>query len=82
MTIVELRNELKAILALEEQVPPDWQEVEKRSLRLIAELSNMGQATYPHDVVYQFLDDPDVRQKSTAYAERQRHRLREWLNKS
>jgi len=82
MTIGELKAELRAILAAEEQSPPDWQQVEARSLRTIERLGTEAQPSYPHDVVYQFLDDADVRQKSADYGEGQRQRVRQWLEAS
>ncbi len=60
-------------------MPPDWEQVETRSLRVISRLSNEEEPAYPHDVVYHFLDDADVRRKSPRYAEVQRERLWEWL---
>ena len=80
MTIDELRSELRAILASEEQTPPDWQEVETRSHRVIERLATEDEPSYPHDIVYHYLDDPDVRRKSPRYGEGQRQRLREWLD--
>jgi hypothetical protein len=80
MTIEELRAELRAILAAEEQSPPDWQKIEARCLRTIGCLATEAEPSYPHDVVYHFLDDPDVRQKSAQYGDGQRQRLREWLD--
>jgi hypothetical protein len=80
MTIDELRSELRAILAAEEQAPPDWQQVERRSLRVIERLATEDEPEYPHDVVYHFLDDTDVRQKSARYGDGQRLRLRQWLD--
>jgi len=80
VTIDELRAELRAILAAEEQSPPDWQEVEARSLRTIERLAKEAEPSFPHDTVYHFLDDPDVRRKSADYGEAQRQRLRHWLD--
>lgn len=79
MTIEELKSELRAILAMEEKTPPDWSEIETRSLNVIRRLSTEKAPSYPHDIVYHFLDDSDVRQKSQPYGESQRQRLREWL---
>ena len=70
---------MRAILAAEEQTPPDWQQVETRSLSVIERLATEDEPAYPHDIVYHFLDDPDVRQKSAHYGDRQRQRLRQWL---
>ena len=82
MTIDELRAELRTILAAEEQSPPDWGQVEARCLATVERLAIEPKAEYPHDVVYHYLDDTDVRQKSPAYGEEQRQRLRQWLEGS
>lgn len=82
MTIGELRTELAAILALEEQSPTDWHQVEARCLRTIERLTKEPEPSYPHEVVYHYLDDPDVRQKDSGYAKGQRERLRGWLDAS
>ena len=82
MTREELRTELAAILALEEQSPTDWREVEARCLRTIERLNTEAKPSYQHEVVYHFLDDPDVRQKDDEYAVGQRERLRQWLDRA
>ena len=80
MTIDELRTELRAILAAEEQSPPDWIHVDARCLRTIERLATEPEPPYPHELVYHFLDDSDVRRKSGFYADEQRQRLRHWLD--
>ena len=80
MTIEEVREELRAILVAEEQSPPDWLQVETRCLRTIQRLATEAEPSYPPDVVYHYLDDPDVRQKSMTYGAGQRKRLRHWLD--
>ena len=79
MTLEELQAELWTILAAEEQSPPDWATVEERCFRTVGRLATEPEPNYPHDVVYHYLDDPDVRQKSDRYGEQQRQRLRQWL---
>ena len=79
MTIVELRTELAAILSLEEHQRTDWRMVEARCLSAINRLNSEPAPVHPSDVVYHFLDDPDIRLKDTAYATDQRARLRDWL---
>ena len=79
MTLEELRNEMAAILSLEEQPTVDWREVDARCLIVVERLNTEADPLYPHDVVYHFLEDPDARQKSPRYALGQRERLREWL---
>jgi hypothetical protein len=79
MTLQELRTELEGILRLEEQSSVDWEAVAARCLKAVARLNREPEPPYPHDVVYRFLDDPDVRQKDRDYGEMQRHRLRRWL---
>jgi hypothetical protein len=79
MTIVELRTDLLAILSLEEHQPTDWRVVEARCLQTITRLITEPEPSYPYDVAYHFLDDPDVRQRDAHYGASQRARLREWL---
>lgn len=79
MTLEELKSELSAILAAEEQSPPDWGQVEERSLRTIGRLATEPRPDYPHEVVYHYLDDLDVRQTSARYGQHQRKRLKRWL---
>ena len=79
MTIVELRTELAAILSLEKHEPTDWRMVETRCLSAINRLNSEPAPVYPSDIVYRFLDDPDLRRKDAAYATTQRARLRDWL---
>ena len=79
MTLDELRADLRAILAEEEQWPVDWPKVEFLCLRAIEQLITEPRPVYPHDAVYHFLDDPDIREKDPAYAENQRDKLRAWL---
>ncbi|TWJ09761.1 hypothetical protein [Altererythrobacter ishigakiensis] len=80
MTLDELKEALRAILAIEEQGEIDWCSVEAMCHHVIEELAPKSEPEYPHDMVYRFLDDPDVRQKDTRYADRQRKRLRAWLS--
>jgi hypothetical protein len=82
MSFEELRAELEGILALEEQRPVDRPEVKARCLSAIARLNAETEPAYPHDVVYHFLDDPDLRQKDFGYAEKQRRKLRGWLSEN
>ena len=79
MTIEELREGLTHVLAEEERPGTDWTAVEALCLALIARLNSGEEPEYPHDIVYHFLDDPDIRRKDAVYASRQRQRLREWL---
>jgi hypothetical protein len=79
MTIEELRAGLAATLALEDRPDADWEQVEAQCRAMIARLNTEPEPTYPHDIVYHFLEDADARQKSSRYAEGQRERLRQWL---
>lgn len=79
MTLEELRAELEAILSLEEQPRIDWPQVEARCLRTVERLNTEAEPSYPHEVVYHFLEDMDARQKSPRYGGGQRQRLRKWL---
>lgn len=80
MTDGELRSMLQQILRLEEQPAVDWLEVYNIAVETIRRLVNEPAPEYPHNVVFRFLDDADVRQKDADYASFQRERLREWLN--
>lgn len=79
MAIDELKAELGAILTVEEQSSPDWQKVERGSLRKIERLAT---ETEPSTRTTQSTTSwtPDVRQKSPKYGEAQRQRLRQWLD--
>lgn len=80
MTLEELRTELTATLALEERSDTDWAQVEAQCFAMIARLNTEPDPTYPHDIVYHFLEDADARKKSPRYAEGQRERVRQWLS--
>lgn len=82
MTLEELRTELECILHLEEQPSVNWEAVKARCLDSVARLNMAPEPPYPHEAVYHFLDDPDVRQKDCGYGEMQRDRLRRWLSDS
>lgn len=79
MTLAELRTALREILAAEEQPEVDWQAVESLVDKTLQRLNLEPAPDYPYDIVYHFLDDPDVRQKDSGYAQVQRERLRTWL---
>ncbi|TFI59654.1 hypothetical protein E2493_03275 [Sphingomonas parva] len=80
MTLDELKADLRAILAEEEQQQVDWGRVQLLCLGTIGRLATEPEPSYAHEVVYHFLDDADIREKGTVYAERQRERLRAWLD--
>lgn len=80
MTLEELRADLRAILAKEEALPADWIAVDEMCLGLIRKLAAEKEPPYPHDVVYHYLDDPDIRRKDDAYGRGQRLRLKRWLD--
>lgn len=79
MTLDELQADLRAILAAEVQPLVDWVTVEALCLSTIERLNTEGQPDFPHDVVYHFLDDADIRQRDASYAKLQRERLVTWL---
>jgi hypothetical protein len=79
MTLDELRANLHAILAAEEQPHIEWAMVEAMCLRTIDQLNTEGQPQFPHEVVYHFLDDADIRQRDASYAKVQRERIAKWL---
>jgi hypothetical protein len=82
MTLEELKAELRVILSEEDRPEADWSKVEALCLQIVKRLNTEPETPYPHDIVYRFLDDPDVRQKSAEYADAQRQRLRSWLASS
>jgi hypothetical protein len=71
---------LRQLLNLEEQPEIDWLVVAQLCDQTIRGLLVEPAPDYPHDVVFHFLDDADVRQKDGNYASVQRDRLRDWLN--
>ncbi len=79
MTLDELRADLHAILAAEEQPYIDWAMVQAMCLRTIDRLNTEEQPEFPHEVVYHFLDDADIRQRDASYAIVQRERIMAWL---
>jgi hypothetical protein len=81
MTLEDLEAQLGLILEIEERVPVDWVASQKRCLEIILRLSREREPDYPHEIVYHFLDDPDVRRKDDRYALHQRQRLRAWLHR-
>lgn len=81
MTLEDLRSDLRAILAEEEASPTDWVSVDRMCLGLIGKLARGKEPPYPpHDVVYHYLDDPDIRRKDEAYGRGQCMQLRRWLD--
>jgi len=80
MKAEELRSALQTILDAEERADVDWALVEELCLGAIKRLvTEEPPPDYPYDIVFHFLDDPDVRQKDERYAEVQRQRVRAWL---
>ena len=79
MTLDELKSSLAAILAAEEQAQIDWTTVGRLCDDVLRRLNCEPAPRYPYDVVYHFLDDPDVRRKDASYAQVQRERLKGWL---
>jgi len=79
MTLDELKSSLASILAAEEQAQINWTTVNSLCDEVVRRLNCEPAPDYPFDVVYHFLDDPDVRRKDASYAQVQRERLKEWL---
>ena len=75
MEMDELRNRLAAILAVEEQQPADWPEVE----RLASELQRELPIDATPEAVHRYLDDADIRCRDEAYALRQRREVRRFV---
>ena len=79
MTLEELRAALGSILVEEQRPHVDWGKVEALCIEVVGRLNTEPEPEYPHEIVYHFLDDPDVRRKSPEYAEMQQLRLQKWL---
>lgn len=71
----ELRSRLAVILSVEEREPTDWLEVE----RLASELQQEVLIDATPEAVHHYLDDADVRSRDGAYAARQRHDVRRYI---
>jgi hypothetical protein len=80
MTNDELRAQLRAILAVEEQTPTDWQKVESLCLTTKAQLATRKNIPNPPDIVHRFLDEPEDRRNERGYGPWQRRHLRQWLD--
>jgi len=80
MTLDELRIALRTVLVAEDTQEVDWALVEAFCLETIGRLNREGEPEYPHDVVYRFLDDADIRRQDADYAKIQRERLMAWLD--
>ncbi|WP_139114756.1 hypothetical protein [Rhizorhabdus dicambivorans] len=76
MEFDELRSRLVAILAVEEQDPPDWLEVE----RLASDLQRELPIDATPEAVHHYLDDADIRCRDEAYAARQRRDVRRFVD--
>lgn len=79
MTLEELVGEVRDILNMEERANPDWASICERSLLTLGRLNSETEPEYPREVIYHYLDDVDVRQKSDGYANSQRERVHAWL---
>ena len=72
----ELRSRLAVILAVEEQEPADWEEVE----RLASELQRDLPIDATPEAVHRYVDDADIRCRDKAYASRQRQEVRRFID--
>lgn len=72
----ELRSRLAVILAVEEQEPADWLEVE----RLASELQRELPIDATPEAVHRYLDDADIRSRDNAYGARQRQEVRRYVD--
>ena len=79
MTLDELKSDLRKILEEEEAEQIDWRSVEVQCEEVLRRLNTEPEPAYPYEIVYHFLDDTDVRQKSPEYAVVQKDRVRRWL---
>ncbi|MBB5686539.1 hypothetical protein [Sphingobium boeckii] len=75
MDMDELCRRLAVILAVEEQEPADWSEVE----RLASELQQQLPIDATPEAVHHYLDDADIRARDEKYAVRQRLEVRRFV---
>ncbi|HEY0629355.1 MAG TPA: hypothetical protein VGD23_08505, partial [Sphingomicrobium sp.] len=78
MDDAELRQLLRAILDLEGADPVDWTRVQQLSADLDQRLAQASEYDPPH-LVFHYLDDSDIRQRDSAYAETQRAEIRRFV---
>jgi hypothetical protein len=78
MDDAELRNQLRAILDLEAADPVNWTLVYQRSADVLQSMSQSSNYEPPH-LVRHFLDDADIREKDSEYAEDQRASIRRFV---
>ena len=78
MDINDLRRRVGAILAAEEQQPPDWAAVERLTDDLLQELMNEPDTECP-EIVNHYLDDADIRSKDDTYGRRQRDQISQFV---
>ena len=76
MGFEELRTRLADILAVEEQEPADWLEVE----RLASELQRDLPIDATPEAIHRYLDDADIRCRDEAYAVHQRQEVRRFVD--
>jgi hypothetical protein len=74
MEMDDLRRRLGAILAAEEQQPPDWAAVDRLTDELLQQLVGEPNTECP-EIVNHYLDDADIRSKDDAYGGRQREQI-------
>lgn len=72
----ELRSRLASILAVEEQVPTDWLEVERLASQLQRELP----IDATPEAVHRYLDDADIRARDDGYGARQRQEVHRYVD--
>jgi hypothetical protein len=78
MNDAELRTRLWAILDLEAADPVDWEQVDQLINDLSERLSQASGYEPPH-LVHHYLDDSDIREKDSDYAEAQRADIRRFV---
>ncbi len=74
MDMNDLRRRVGAILAAEEQRPPDWAAVDRLTDELQQQLMAEPNSECP-EIVNHYLDDADIRTKDEAYGGRQREQI-------
>lgn len=79
MNADDLRRRVGAILAAEEQHPPDWAAVNQLTDELLQQLMDEPDTVCP-EIVNHYLDDADIRSSDEAYGRGQRKQVRQFVS--
>ena len=79
MKMDDLRRRVGAILAAEDQEPPDWRTVERLADELLQQLMDEPDTERP-EIVNHYLDDAGIRSKDDEYGKHQREQVRRFVS--